>query len=275
MLIATLVRRARRQSGGDGNQRIPSEPSTPTSRFAEYVLLYHRNGKVVLRFAFSTLMISMVAEGFQQDTRSANSVRERDVYAIYSQMLTNPHTSHGPDNNERYLISMTTGHGHPETPCVQPPKEREADFHEVLTDYERRKVTQRQLKQALSISKPYLLLSADEVKEFMQARFPRSPGGTSPEASERFRGVTDLFTLSDVYFDQQGGLALTAISSWCGGLCGSMQWKVFEKRDSKWEERRWTTCVMMAKLEYRTEGASVGSSRTRLAHGDPDSESER
>jgi hypothetical protein len=49
---------------------------------------------------------------------------------------------------------MTTGHGHPETPCVQPPKEREADFHEVLTDYERRKVTQRQLKQALSISKP-------------------------------------------------------------------------------------------------------------------------
>ena len=256
------MRRSRRQSGGDGNQRSPSDPSTPSSRFAEYVLLYHPNGKVVLRFGFLTLMISVVAEGFQQDTRSANSVRERDVHAIYSLMLTNPHTSHGPDNNERYL------------PCVLPPKEREADFHEVLLDYERRKVRQRQLKQALSISKPYLLLSADEVKAFMHARFPRSPGEASPEASERFRGVTDLFTLSDIYFDQQGGLALTAISSWCGWLCGLMQWKVFEKRDSKWEERHWTTCVTMAKLEYRPEGASVGSSRTRLAHGDPDNDRE-
>jgi hypothetical protein len=128
----------------------------------------------VFRFVFSTLMICMCAEGFQQDERSENSAREKDVYAIYSLMLTNPQTSHGPDNNVRYLIAMTTGPGHPEKPCVQPPKEREADFQEVLTDFERRKSTPQQLKRAFSISKPYVLLTADEVKD-IQARLP---GGT-------------------------------------------------------------------------------------------------
>jgi hypothetical protein len=66
------------------------------------------------------------------------------------------------------------------------------------------------------IRKPYLLLGADEVSAFMEVL------GPIPEAKlrdERFRGVTDLFTLSEVYFNQRQTLAPTAISSWCGGLC--------------------------------------------------------
>ena len=81
-------------------------------------------------------------------------------------MLTNPQTSHGPDNNERYLIAVTTAPGRPPEPCVRPPEEREADFREVLADYERRKATPRQLKRALSIRKLYVLLSGDEVRQF-------------------------------------------------------------------------------------------------------------
>ena len=30
---------------------------------------------------------------------------------------------------------------------------------------------------------------------------------------DRFRGVTDVFTLSDVYFNRRGTLALTSVSS--------------------------------------------------------------
>jgi hypothetical protein len=200
--------------------------------------------KPMFRCAFPMLMIGASAQCFPQDARSADSQQERDVYAIYSLMLTNPQTSHGPDNNERYLIARTTAPGNPKEPCVAPPKEREADFREVLTDFERRKATPRQLQPAFSIDKPYELLSADEVREFIGTRFPK-PG--TETANPRYRGVSDLYTFSDVYFNPGRTLALTAISTWCGGLCAMYQWKVFEKLDSgMWEERRWTTCATMA-----------------------------
>jgi hypothetical protein len=199
----------------------------------------------MFRFAFSLLLICTSAQGFQQDTRSADSDREKDVDAIYSLMLTKPMTSHGVDNNERYLIAMTTGPGWPQEPCVQPPKEREAEFREVLTDYESRKATPRELKRELSISKPYELLSDAEVGELHRER---STGFIRPGSrSERFRGVTDLWTLTDAYFNQRGTLALTAISPWCGSTCALHLWKVFEKLDNgKWEELRWPTCFTIA-----------------------------
>jgi hypothetical protein len=117
------------------------------------------------------------------------------------------------------------------------------------TDYEQRKATPRELKPALSISKPYVLLSADEAKTFIESRMPK-PGKEAP--IERFKGVTDLFTLSDVYFNKRGTLALTGISTFCGGLCGLFQWKVFERLGSgMWEERRWTTCTAIANNSVR------------------------
>lgn len=203
----------------------------------------------MFRLGYLLLMICMTASGFQREANSTDSDREKDVYAIYSLMLTNPQTSHGPDDNERYLIATTTAPGVPREPCVRPPKERkdrEADFREVLADFERSEARPRQLRRALSIQKPYVLLSADEVREFQEARslIKNRPGSTD----ERFRGVTDLFTLSDVYFNQRRTLALTAISSWCGNLCGLYQWKVFERLETgKWEDTHWPACFTIAK----------------------------
>jgi hypothetical protein len=122
---------------------------------------------------------------------------------------------------------------------VQPPKEREADFAEVLADYDRRKGTQQPLKPQFSIPKPYVLLTEDEVKAFIENAPPRR---TQKPPDERFRGVTDLFRLSDVYFNPRLTLALTAISTYCGSLCGLKEWKVFEKVDGKWEPRQWIVC---------------------------------
>lgn len=185
------------------------------------------------------------ANGFQQGTDSAESEKEKDVYAIYSLILTNPRTSHGPDNNQRYLIAATTVPGIPKDPCVRPPKEREVDFREVLVDFENRKSTPRELKPALSLSNPYVLLSANEAAEFMKERSLGRTAQTVP--NPRFQGVTDVFSLSDVYFNQRRTLALTFISTWCGGLCGLLQWRVFEKLDTgTWKERPWTNCTTMA-----------------------------
>lgn len=196
----------------------------------------------MFRFAFLLLAISTAAQGFQQQTSPADPEREKDVYAIYSQMLTNPQTSYY--NNERYLIAKTTSPRYPKEPCVRPPKSRAAEWREVLADFERRKDTPRKLERALSISKPYELLNADEIKEFIAARVA---GIRSETESEKFRGVTDLFTLSDVYFNRRRTLALTSISTFCGGVCGLMSWKVYEKSDTgEWVERPWGLCTTMS-----------------------------
>jgi hypothetical protein len=195
----------------------------------------------VFRFV-PLLAICSLAYGFQQ--APADSAREEGVYAIYSLMLTNPQTSHGADTNERYLIAAITAPTSPQDPCIRPPKERETEFEEARTDYERRKTIPRQLKAELLISKPYVLLSSEDATKFIQSRMGRA---SQNESNERFKGVTDLFTLSDIYFNERGTLALTGISTFCGGLCGLFQWKVFEKMDSgKWEERRWATCTTVA-----------------------------
>jgi hypothetical protein len=194
----------------------------------------------MFRFAHLPLLIAAVGYGYPQDAGSADSEREKDVYAIYSLLLTNPKTSHGPDDNERYLIAPTTIPGAPRIPCVRPPKERDADFREVLEDYDRRKATQPQLKPMISIPKPYVILADDEVKAFIEERGMQRR--SQKPRDERFLGVTDLFRLSDVYFNPSRTLALTEISTYCGGLCGLMEWKVFEKVDGKWEPRQWVTC---------------------------------
>ena len=223
---------------GAGPPRSLHRPGLPSGvRFS--------GGSMLFRLGFFIIACATVAPGLQDPANSPISEREKQVYAIYSLMLTNPNTSHGPDDNERYMIAALTapGPGNP-APCALPPKDREAVFREVLADYERRKDKPRELKAAFSIRKPYSLLNPDEVKAFMAVAVPTS--GAKPR-DKSFRGVTDLFMLSDVYFNQRQTLALTAIASWCGGLCALYQWKVFEKSSTgKWEEKPWVKCVTIA-----------------------------
>jgi len=181
----------------------------------------------------------LAANAFQPQNGLTDSGRERDVYAIYSLMLTNPRTSHGPYDSERLLIAMTTRPPYVQLSCMRPPKEREVEFREVMADYERRKTIPRQMKPLLSIPKPYLFLTDDDVRAFSEP--------TVAQRDDRFRGVSDYFTLSDVYFNRAGTLALTALSSRCGGLCGLSQLRVFEKADNgRWIERQWGLCVAIA-----------------------------
>jgi len=198
----------------------------------------------MLRLASLLLVISTTAFAFQQ----ADNEREKDVYAVYSAMMTNPPTSHGADDNTRYLIAAMTAPGVPHEPCIRPPKEREADrgadFQEALADFRLRESTQRQLNRSLTIPKPYTLVSVDEVREFQEAHALKNPPG---RPDERFRDVTDLFTLTDVYFNRRRTLALTAIATWCNVLCGMHQWKVFERTaGGTWKDTEWNACLVIA-----------------------------
>src|SRR4051794_990428 len=174
----------------------------------------------------------------------AGAERDTEVYKIYSILLTGPATSHGPDSNSRYVINDATALIGSQRPCVSPPQGREAEFAEVLADFDARKNTPRKLKRELKIPKPYEFLAPEQSKEFMQDRSIR-PGPA--ERNPKYEGVTDLFTLSDVWFSRNGKLALTAISTLCSSLCGQHQWKVFEKMSNgQWQERNWITCFTIA-----------------------------
>lgn len=178
-----------------------------------------------------------VALGFYPNEAAAEE-RARETYRIYSLLLTKPRTSHGPDDNPRYLIAATARvEPFLQAPCVSPPKGREAEFADVMADFERRKGERMPLKRKLAVAKPYELLSEAEVAAFQAAADRRS---------ERFKGVTDLFSFTGVYFSKSGRMAMTAMSSWCGGLCGQAQWRVFEKVGEEWQERPWVTCFTVA-----------------------------
>ena len=142
----------------DTQQRGAGPGGSRFNNTAAWGVSFWKGAEFMFRLACSVLLTSTIAPSFQQP----QSEREKDVYAIYSLMLTNPQTSHGPDNNPRYLIAPATVPGTPEVPCVVPPKERAAEFRKVREDFERRKFTQQQLKPAFSIQKPYVLLSADK-----------------------------------------------------------------------------------------------------------------
>jgi hypothetical protein len=56
----------------------------------------------MFRLVYLLLITRITVIGFQQATDSTDPERAKDAYAIYSLMLTNPTTSHGRDNSERF-----------------------------------------------------------------------------------------------------------------------------------------------------------------------------
>jgi len=207
----------------------------------------HSGSIALIPFAVIALCSALMQQLQGAETQQV-SAEDKEVYLIYSLMLTDPKTSHGPDNNSLYLIAASTSTGRPPQPCVVPPKEFVADFSEVLADYELRKGKSREIKPLFSIRKRYQLLSADEVREFRNDHRL----SLQPKASgARWLGTTDLFTLSDVYFNRSHALALTGIGTWCGALCGSYHWEVFQKTAvEKWEERPWVGCTTVAAAQF-------------------------
>lgn len=177
------------------------------------------------------------ARAFQPAVTASDAARRADTYAIYSQLLANPQTSHGADDNEMYLIGGTTVPGTPAEPCVQAPPDRAQRWAEVLADYRTRKSRQVTIQPELRIGKPYRILPTADIAEFDAARKVVTAH------------VSDFFRLTDVYFDKSRTMALVQISTWCGDLCAQWQWKVLEKAGGDtWRERQWVTCATMAEF---------------------------
>ena len=190
-----------------------------------------------------------------------------DRYAIYSSLiLTSPVVRSGsgnvPTEDDIYLIEETTatsrsGFGprgvtslEPAGSCIKVPAADQTDFGEILADYDLRKNNAVTLAKQFTLSRPYLLLSTDEVEKFLrdamnatpQYRPPNLPPPVNP--NPLYTQSKRVFRLGDVYFNKDRTAAIVYFSVYTATADYNGGWRAFRKTaGGGWEANRsWATC---------------------------------
>lgn len=183
----------------------------------------------------------------QAPVTAGNNAIKRDVYAIYSRLISSP--------DDIYLIDGMTlteseGFGPPFRArssgdllsCVRAPQEDAAGFDEARADFGLRKDMPVVLERQFILNRPYQLLNRDEVMTFLQDALKSTPqvvppGGIPPNPNPLFPRAKRVFRLSDVYFNKDRTLAFTYISVMTTAADGMGGWKIFKKpRNADWQE---------------------------------------
>ena len=185
-----------------------------------------------------------------QAVTGSETTRREDVQAVYTALIKS--------SDLTYLISSKA-----EVPasgairsmslesCVVLPQAYASGWTEILAAF--RASSGNELFPAdLKLTRPYKLLTAEEVNEFRDDRMQalraagrNQLGGTS---NPKFAGAKELLEFSPVYFNQNRTLAVTFVSSYSSPRSGSWHWTVFEKSpDGRWQERpQWVRCQAVA-----------------------------
>jgi hypothetical protein len=166
-------------------------------------------------------ILIMVAGAVQQPT-PADAQRHQDAYAIYSAMMSYPPSAilkDKDDGKSGLIIASVTTPAMTNSPCITPSREYASRWTEVLADFNARSNTPATLEPDLKISRPYVYLKPDEVSALMILQ------RSAPETQER----KEVFAFSDVYFDKNRTLALTGVRVWCGNMCFTAMWMIYEK----------------------------------------------
>lgn len=181
----------------------------------------------------------------RQETGNGSSpLRDaEDRYAVYSAILSHPPLSH-PDQNAKSAIAETTipvkdGTTTLQAVCTEIPHMRSESWAQLQRDFAQHNDRPVLLKRAFSLTKPYVLLSAQQVTEFEGRRttliVPTDPPG-AVAASPNIEAA-DLFRFSRVFFDDPHQVAMVYVSVWCGMLCGLWGWHILEKTSTHhWRE---------------------------------------
>jgi hypothetical protein len=173
--------------------------------------------------------------------------RAEDSYAIYSQLLKSGPIEWRTAGRKQWLIEDTTNAIPLDVACrpaseanpmgmnphdaVKAPEDRQADWNEVLTDYDQHCHDVIQLNLAsFSTELPVRLLNAEDKKNFV-----KDP--VRPPAE--FADGAGLHRFTEVFFNANHTLALVEQGMWCGSLCGNWTRVVLERRDGRWEMTPW------------------------------------
>jgi hypothetical protein len=188
-----------------------------------------------------------------QAVTGSETTRREDVQAVYTALIKSSDLTYLISSKAEMPASGAIRSMSLES-CVVLPQAYASGWTEILAAF--RAPGGNELFPAdLKLTRPYKLLTAEEVQEFRDDRMqalrnqpPRTEvilGGTS---NPKFAGAKELFEFSPVYFNQNRTLAVTFVSSYSSPRSGSWHWTVFEKSpDGRWQERpQWVRCQAVA-----------------------------
>ncbi len=180
-----------------------------------------------------------------------------ESYEIYSKLLPGREIEWGNVPRAFWLLENTTKALPLDSSCktagmmnphvaVRSPEPRQADFAEVLADYDAHCHDRYQLEATeFRLKVPVHLLDEDA-----QNRYRRQVAGylppknnimQAPPTPDEFKGAAGLHSFTAVYFNRAHTLAMTEIGMYCGGLCGNWRWVVLERSDGSWKILPWAT----------------------------------
>ncbi|HEX4582382.1 MAG TPA: hypothetical protein VH139_09985 [Acidobacteriaceae bacterium] len=194
-----------------------------------------------LRNCAMALLLAFTTSSLAQQPPPANSPpiltnRASDSYAIYSLLLsggtlrdTSPHREqHLAIADETVSFEDMTSAAGPDG-ALEPPSESASAFQEVQQDFRTRRQERAQLEHRFKLDRPYTLVSANEVAEFLK--------GPQGAASSSAAGYGNITRFSEVYFNTAQTAAMVYVDQVCATPCANGQWVYLEKRDGQWVRR--------------------------------------
>jgi hypothetical protein len=224
-----------------------------------------RRGAVGFVFAivFATGVAQQITSGAPQlKPLPMPQDRMADSYDIYSQLLPGDEIEWGKVPRSFWLMEDMTKAEPPDSTCatggmmnphkaIQAPQARQADFSEVLADFD----AHCHDRYLLDASKFHVKLPVRLLDEAARKRFvshvmgympPQNNIMQAPPTPEEFKGAAGMHSFTAVYFNRAHALAMTEIGMYCGGLCGNWRWVVLERRDAQWRILPWVRMSMMS-----------------------------
>jgi hypothetical protein len=223
---------------------------------------------VLGRITVASLFAIAFATGFaQQQTTPTPPLkpvpmpqdRVADSYEIYSQLLPGNQIEWGNVPRSFWLLEDTTKAVSPDSPCatggmmnphkaIQAPQERQAEFAEVLADFDAHCHDRYQLEASkLRVELPVRLLDEEARKRYTShvSGFvpPRNNIMQAPPTPDEFKGAAGMHSFTTVFFNRTRTLAITQIGMYCGGLCGNWRWVVLERTNGQWHILPWRGMV--------------------------------
>jgi hypothetical protein len=173
--------------------------------------------------------------------------RADDSYAIYSQLLKSGPIEWRDASRRQWLIEETTNAIPFDVSCypasegspmamnphdaVKAPEDRQAEWNEVLADYDQHCHDEIQLdRESFRTELPVRLLNDEDKHAFMKD--PLRPPA-------EFADGAGLHQFTEVFFNANHTLALVEEGMWCGSLCGNWTWVALERREGRWTVLPW------------------------------------
>jgi hypothetical protein len=180
--------------------------------------------------------------------------RAEDSYGIYSQLLKSGPIEWREAGRKQWLVEDTTNAIPLDVSCepvshvdpfsmnphdaVKAPEDRQAEWSDVLTDYDQHCHDVIQLNvESFRTELPVRLLNVGDRQSFM-----KDP--VRPPAE--FADGAGLHRFTEAFFNTDHTLALVEQGMWCGSLCGSYTWVVLQRREGRWEALPWVHTSSMS-----------------------------